>query len=309
MRIFFDNVNFSSNSGPNTFAYRLAENLNSRGHVITNTPDCDVHFAFIEQTQQKIPQSKLIQRLDGIWFKPDEFVSKNKNIKFTYDNADFVIWQTSFDHKMITKHWGTRDGDIIHNGIKLSNIEVTHQDLINLRKKYDLIFVSSANWHRQKRLKENIDLFNKISSRNNSSCMLIAGSNPDHIVRQDNIFYLGNLDKNLLMQIYAISDWMIHLAWLDHCPNTVIEALSQNVPIICSNSGGTKEIVKEFGIVLPEIDEYQFDLLDYSKPPPIKLDIGDLPSIKVNSSHININCVVDKYEKCFTDIIKGKDNS
>lgn len=306
MKIFFDNVNFSSNSGPNTFAYRLAENLNSRGHTISSTPECDIHFAFIEQTQKKVSSSKLIQRLDGIWFKPDEFVKKNTNIKATYNAADYVIWQTEFDNRMITKFWGNRSGEVIHNGITLTKVAVTHPDLIHLKNKYEVIFVASANWHRQKRLKENIEFFNNFCRVNKNACLLIAGSNPDHIVKQENILYVGNLDKNLLMQVYATSNWMIHLAWLDHCPNTVIEALSQNVPVICSEDGGTKEIVKEFGLVLPEQHPYQFDLIDYSNPPDINFNIEKLPEIKVDPSHVDINIVADKYEKCFTEILKGK---
>ena len=49
MRIHFDNVNFSSRSGPNTFASRLATVLTERGHEIVNyNEDHDVVLVFIE---------------------------------------------------------------------------------------------------------------------------------------------------------------------------------------------------------------------------------------------------------------------
>ncbi len=306
MKIFFDNVNFSSSSGPNTFALRLAENLYNRGHEISNVPDCDIHLSFIEQSYPKHPRSKLIQRLDGIWFKPDEFISKNANIKTTYNTADHVIWQTEFDKVMITKHWGMRSGDIIHNGIKLADVDVTDPSLKDLRKNFNKIFVSSANWHRQKRLKENIELFNKMCEYYSNSCLLVLGSHPDHMVRQDNIFYLGNLSKDLLMQTYSIADWMIHLAWLDHCPNTVVEALSLRVPVICTDSGGTKEIVRSHGVVLRESFVYEYQLTDYGSPPPLDLNVDKLPDIIVDPSYLDIDLVVSRYEKCFTRLLSGE---
>ena len=38
----------------------------------------------------------------------------------------------------------------------------------------------------------------------------------------------------------------------DWCPNIVITAIIDNVPIICSNFGGTSEIVKDNGIIIEE---------------------------------------------------------
>jgi len=305
MKLFFDNVDFKSSSGPNTFARRIAESLYSLGHVITNDPNSDIHIAFIEQICEKQPKSKLVQRLDGIWFKPDEFIPKNRGIKATYDNAAHVIWQTNFDKSMVTHHWGDRPGSVLHNGIKIQNVNVTHPDLHILKKRYDKIFVSSANWHRQKRLKENIELFN-ILSEHEKSCLIVLGSNPDHVVRQDNIIYTGSLSHDILMQVYAVSNWMIHLAWLDHCPNTVVEAISQKVPVICSDSGGTQEIVKSFGIVIPEKEKYQNQLIDHTKPPEIELKIGPLPEISVDPSHVNIDDVSLRYEKFFKDVLGEK---
>ena len=70
---------------------------------------------------------------------------------------------------------------------------------------------------------------------------------------------------------------MIHLAWLDHCPNTVVECLSQKTPVICSEHGGTKELVSEYGIVVKESLDYNFELVDYSNPP--KLQISQIQSL------------------------------
>ena len=50
---------------------------------------------------------------------------------------------------------------------------------------------------------------------------------------------------------------MIHLAWLDWCPNTVVEALACGLPVLCSHNGGTRELVKENGVILELEEDYK----------------------------------------------------
>ena len=157
MNIHFSNVDFSSSTGPNTFANRLANELSIRGYnIVDSKSDYDIFLCFIEPSTVPKNNAKIVQRLDGIWFKPDEFKIKNKNIKWTYDNAKHVIWQSEFDKCMTQKWWGEKVGSIIHNGINLKQQKDIHPQLQDFRKKFKKIFVCSASWHRQKRLKEKI---------------------------------------------------------------------------------------------------------------------------------------------------------
>ena len=45
----------------------------------------------------------------------------------------------------------------------------------------------------------------------------------------------------------------------DWCPNMVVSALADRVPVICSNFGGTKELVRKNGII---INEYPPELVE-----------------------------------------------
>lgn len=297
-KIHFSNVDFSSSTGPNTFGHRLASSLANRGYEIVNhSDDYDVFLCFIEPLTMPNLEKRFIHRLDGIWFKPEEFKTHNKAIKWAYNNSHHVIWQSEFDKKMTQKWWGDKKGSVVHNGIKIEKIEKINNDIHEISKRYDRIFTCSASWHRQKRLKENIEFFNK--NKNKNDALLILGKNPDVIVNDKNIFYLGHLSHELCLQVYSITDWFLHLAWLDHCPNVVIEALSQGCSIICSDSGGTKEIVKENGIVIKESNRYNFELTDYDKPYKIELQKLDLKRNNVNPYHLDIKLVCDKYEEIF----------
>jgi glycosyltransferase involved in cell wall biosynthesis len=294
MRVFFDNVDFGSRTGPNTFANRLAKKLVSMGHeVVPFEQPHDVHLAFIQFTRTPKVQNTVL-RLDGIWFKPEGFEHNNRFLKQSYQFAKSVIVQSKFDYDMIERHFGKRDRRfVIHNGIQIEGV------LANKKNQ----FVCSANWHPQKRLKENVELFQEIRGKNDDAVLKVLGSNADLSgIDSTNVHVLGNLPHGDIMEIYAESRYMIHLAWLDHCPNTVVEALSMNTPVICSSSGGTNEIVKENGIVISEDIEYNFELTDYDSPYPLTLSGFELPEedILVDPSHLNIDLVAERYLEAFS---------
>lgn len=306
VKIFFDNVNFESRTGPNSFARRLANEFFKSGHEITGHDECDVHLSFIEQVFPKAPNSVLVQRLDGIWFKPEDFHTKNTGIKKTYDSSDGVIWQTEFDKQMITKFWGSKNGKVIGNGMLKCKTAVVNEWLANVRKSYSKVFCCSANWHRQKRLKENTLLALQLFDQNPNSCLLVCGSNPDYVIAHPSIFYLGDLPHEILMQVYEISDWMIHLAWLDHFPNTVVESIMHNTPVIHSDSGGTKEVVLGSGLTIKEKDQFEFSLCDYEKPPDLEISSFRLADVQVSNEHLNIEIVARQYIDFFENLLRTK---
>jgi glycosyltransferase involved in cell wall biosynthesis len=299
MNIHFSNVNFSSSSGPNSFAYRLANELTHRGYKIVNSSeDYDVFLCFIEPDSKPNKKAKFIHRLDGIWFKPDQFIDNNKNILWAYKNCDHVVWQSDFDKKMTQFHWDKpKKGTVIHNGISEYTCDNLHPDLVKIKNSFDNIFVCAASWHRQKRLKENIEFY--IKNRNKNDAMFVLGHNPDYIISAKNLFYLGSLSHELCLQFYSFSNWFLHLAWLDHCPNVVVEALSMNCPVVCTDSGGTMEIVGKNGVIIKEKKPYNFELADYDNPYDIHIEKIILPKVNVNSDHLDIKLVCDKYEKVF----------
>ena len=202
----------------------------------------------------------------------------------------------------MTQHWwGDKKGYVINNGINLESVEVTIDKINRLKTRFKRIFVCSSNWHRQKRLKENIELFFSVKNLNDG--LIILGNNPDHIVNHPQIIYAGHISHDMCMQVFSIADWMIHLAWLDHCPNVVVEALSQNCPVICTDSGGTKEIVGKNGIIIPESRSYNFELTDYDDPYELQILPIELPIIEIDNSHLDIKKVAQKYISILTEDI------
>jgi len=309
VKVHLDNVNMGSNSGPNSFAKRFAKGLIESGHEVElyDGRNSDVSLVFIEPSGRPLAK-KIVQRLDGIWFSPSEFHTKNTSIKSLYQKADGVIWQSEFDKNMATKWWGVpKKGNIILNGINVEPIkQFKISSLEQIRQKYEMLFVCSANWHPQKRLDSNLEMFKHLQNFYESSALIVMGSNPKMISDVD-VFYTGPQPHEVCLEVFSASNWMIHLAWLDHCPNTVVESISQFTPVICSEQGGTKELVKNFGVILKEDQPYNYELTNYDKPPKINVSqikekLPDLKAVKPEID-VSMNRVMNDYLTFFEELL------
>lgn len=308
MRIHFDNTNFSSTTGPNSFARRLAICFHEMGVELTSGQDANVSLVFIEPSGNKLAK-KVVQRLDGIWFSEKEFHTKNQYIKDFYNKSDVIIFQSNFDHQMVTKWWGQpRSSFVINNGVSKEFVENSSLKLSleRLRTSYKNIFVCSSNWHGQKRFDDNVRLFKHLRQQNKSSCLLVLGNNAP-LIKEEDVYILGALPHEMCMQIYRASDWLLHLAWADHCPNVVVEALSQGTPVVCAETGGTKEIVGSYGVVLKETHQYNFELFDYSNPPTIDVSqVNNLPDRKdLRFSDVENKINIRNVAQNYLEVLKG----
>lgn len=309
MKVHFDNV-AAFKTGPGTFANRLAVALFNAGHeVVDSGPQADISLVFIERTGQPLAK-KVVQRLDGVWFKPSEFHTKNVKIKALYEQADAVVFQSVFDRRFVEKWWNPhRHPTIIRNGVDTTPVsELTIPALIQMRAEYDKIYVCSSNWHAQKRLEANVRLYERLRLTNPKSCLVVLGNHPDYRATGPHIFYAGSVGPEVYNQVYSAANWMLHLAWADHCPNVVVEALAQGTPVVCSEVGGTRELVGGYGLVLKE-EPYDFELADYDNPPVLDLSqVGDLPDrrqLDYNTiAGIDINRVTQRYIGLFEDLLK-----
>lgn len=316
MKVYFDNVDFRSSSGPNSFVRRLAKQLSVMGVEIADSDDYDVALVTIEPTSRLDVSKPFVQRLDGIWFKPEEFHTHNTRIKDCYDHATSVVFQSDFDATMIQRWFGQRQYSYtVPNGIEIKRVTQFADAILKIRQEYETIFVCSASWHPQKRLDDNIRLYKQLRKQCPNSCLIVMGGgnvtmDPDSV--KDRIFYTGPQPQEVCLQVFAAADWMIHLAWLDHCPNTVLESLSQETPVICGDSGGTHELIvnrgsillndrriSNNGIVLNDV-KYNYELMDYDRPPsfPILDDLRlDLSKQKVDIDHLSIERCALRYKR------------
>jgi len=198
---------------------------------------------------------------------------------------------------------------IIANGIDqqdfLSNVKpIKYENPIF--SKYEKICIASASWRRHKRLEETIAAFKDARLKN---VLLVALGGFDYIKDKssipENVLLTSLLEPNATSSIYAMADAMIHLAWLDWCPNTVVEALSCGTPVLCSHNGGTKELVKNDGVVIQLEEDYRIgDKVPLYNPPKVdtKIIVEGIIEVLERSTlfdrpDLDISYVASQYEK------------
>jgi len=265
LKINLDNVSLNSNSRPNSFAKKLVKYADLNGHSLGSFEDPDAHLCFIESRRQSFDEP-MFQRLDGIYFNTSQdYNAQNSNIKRTYNIAAGVIFQSHFNQQLITKFFGEHPNHtVIHNGADLDKIVKTPPLAFD---RYENLWSCASSWRPHKRLGENIKYFLEHSGPNDG--LMVAGSvDVRDRLRHKRVHYVGHLNQKQLFALYKRSKYFIHLAWLDHCPNVVVDARACGATIICSSAGGTKEIAGLEAIVIEE-PEWDMSPTNLYTPPPL----------------------------------------
>jgi len=288
MKIFFDNVNFGSTSGPNSFALKLANAMSHLGHRVNQDPNPDVQLSFINAVNNLAPT---YQRLDGIYFNSEQdWQALNEPILKTYQSATGVIFQSSFNKKLTERYFGTHpNACIIHNGTDVEEVRSAPKFVHASLDGFDKVWACASSWRPHKRLGENIRFF--LEHAPDNDCLVVAGENPDVKIDHPRVFYVGNLDRKTLLSVYSRAEYFVHLALMDHCPNVVIDARAAGCQIVCASSGGTQEIAGPEAIVIEDMI-WSFEPFALYKPPA--LDFSRI----IQNPHvhdINIDLVAIKY--------------
>lgn len=297
MRLFLDNIDFSSSSGPNSFGLKLAKSLSFKGHILVDAHEApDVQLSFIQALGHS--GAPIVQRLDGIWFNASQqWQLQNAPIKSTYDEARAVVVQSNFDAKLVRKFFGDhREMHVIGNGTDVGYIQGLDPLSAPSLSGVDKVWSCAASWRPHKRLAENVRYFLEHAGKND--CLVIAGENPDIRVADPRVFWTGKLNYHMLCSLYRASDYFLHLAYLDHCPNTVVDARAAGCHIVCSSSGGTEEIAGLNSTVIEE-NEWDFEPCELYKPP--MLDFSKKRQGRYDTN-IDISYIASLYEKVLCNV-------
>lgn len=291
MRILLDNVNLKSSSGPNSFGRKLAQRLIAAGHVMVEpNASPDVQLSFIQMnTWSRAP---LVQRLDGIYFNSrQDWQALNGPIMDTYERATAVIFQSDFNRRLSERYFGPhRNGHVINNGTDIVHIANTRP--LKYLDNFENVWCCASSWRPHKRLSENVRYF--MEHAGPSDCLVIAGGVDDtsKLPRDERIFFVGDLPWETLISLYRRSKYFIHLAFLDHCPNVVVDARAAGCHIICTSSGGTQEVAGLNSTIIEELVPWDMSPLDLYVPPALDFS---RKLVGTYDKNISIETVADQY--------------
>ncbi len=290
-KTFFIN-NIAGINGPSIFGLRLKEALIKLGW---NWNRYLPSVSFIVSSGIFRPFARNILRLDGLYFDLANTLGdsdkKNKPLIKAYKKANGIIFQSQFDKKLYRHFVGPTDckDTVISNGAPSS---FSPQGL-GFDYGYKKTLICAADWREHKRLGCIIDGF--LEYDNAEFCLAILGKDTGEKTHHPNIKYLSYQSSDDLPYYLRGADAFIHLSWLDHCPNTVVEALCCGLPVLCTHNGGTKELVRDNGIVIKCEEDFNFKEVDLYNPPKcdkrvVAEAIGEILSWNkpVNCDHLRI---------------------
>ena len=315
----------AAHGGPDVFVRRLTESIISQKLAKigrTKFPFYDI--ALFKVTSKSLYSRPFVLRVDGIYFDTKNTVGDTKKLNAgifsSIDKSDGVIFISEFSKKMVEKFHRkiSKPNVIIHNTVDTS---IFTPDGPNLRSRLNFsenvrVIVTSAHWRRHKRLKETVMLFNRIRRTSKYAWkLLVLGGKPDYIVEDKDIIYAGEVIPNELPSWYRTADLYVHLAWIESCGNTQIEAMACGLPVVCMNNGGIGEtVIKVNGGIVSNADEpYNLEKLDFYNPPEPNYELltRDIENIfedyqqwvkKINYSALDINNVAMHYVKFITQV-------
>jgi glycosyltransferase involved in cell wall biosynthesis len=290
VNIQFENVDFNSRSGPNGFGLKLARQFHKNGHDISGK-NPDIRLSFIQSSNNFNPT---VLRLDGIYFNSSQdWERMNEPIKRSYDFANAIIVQSQFDKDLITAFFGDRENiSVIHNGTDFELIEKIspHLDADVFPK--ENIWMCASSWRPHKRLDENIRLFQHLRGPNDKLVIAGANANVDPNTNMANVHFLGDLTWPAMISWMKSAGNFIHLSWLDHCPNVVIDAKAVGCKIHVSSAGGTRELAGHNDFIYQDY-EFNFEPIELYNPPPFKPNFDR--SAGLSKLDISISGVADQY--------------
>ena len=271
--------NLSKPEGPKIFLSRLIRNIEAQ-HLAKSvsflSPFYDI--GLFNSVSRSFYRKPFVLRLDGIAFDAKETIGPNKKInKPIFEsimNASGVVYQSVFTKALIESYLGfeKKPFQIIGNGVDLKHFSPSgnnHRDRLNIPSDA-IVMLTSAAWRSHKRLNDILKIFFHLEKEGHDDIhLIIIGGGSEIIPKHDRIHCSGLVRPDNLPAWYRSGDFFIYLSWLDNCPNTVVEAVASGLPVICTNQGGTKEIIERTsaGIVVNADKPYHFGLVDMYNPP------------------------------------------
>lgn len=279
--------------GPSVFVKNISSFFQDKGIEIALSceEDCDLVFVVITTSLELIKEkkksgAKILQRLGGVFFDKDkDYKGMNLMLQNVLKEADLVIYQSQFAKEMCNRYLGMPDAisRVIYNPVDTSVFTP-------YGKKIDFgsnVVLAVSTWRPWKRLQDSVEAINELLKVRDDITFIIIGRGVNIEGRSSHIRYLGEIPHHELPLYYRSADLFLFPSWLDGCPNVVLESLASGTPVICTDTGGTKELVGEGGIILKTGYVYDYE-------PKEMYNIQAIPKVDPKGFAKAINTILER---------------
>jgi len=315
IKVFIDTSKFKG--GPGIFRTRLIKAFKNFDNIKITTDinnKFDIELVFIRKLNKL--KKPYVLRLDNCWYIYKYKTYNNKPIEKTIRHSNHIIFQSQFAFKLCERTLRLRPDcpngknmkySIIYNGADIHYIENIKPDKTIIPKS----FVSCARWDSNKRP---ISIMNGFLEAGTDRHLYmiggigVEGKRKGYKSKSKYIHFLGEKTNKEIIAIMKACSYQIHLCHIDTCPNIVIEGLLSGLNVLCTNLGGTKEIVKSDGVIL-NVDKFWKGR--YMKPrnvDNIKSKIvarGIHKLLKIKNKPIRPDLDIDIVAQKYINVIRG----
>lgn len=270
-----------TNNGEGHTTYRKmsekpATELRKLGHtVVTSIPqnigqDLTIILGYSASWEQikDFPGQKIWWCHGANWSTHSNYKKDNEKVWDLIRNCNSVCYQSVFASHMAQKYLEyNRVGDIVLNS---EHIMLPEKDKII---EGNVVNIATAaiwrEWKRLPQMEEVITILNKIQ-KDKTFNLHVYGRDSKEKKFFDNeyIHYLGMSDNFPEAKDFHI---YMQLSFNDFSPATVGEFSARGLPVVCSNSGGSKDLLGNSGKVV-DIDPYiDYSINTYKNIPQIEL--------------------------------------
>lgn len=268
----------SLNVGPEIFLRRLGQNIARQGWAdLTDPRDASADIGLFKIDAPADYPRPFVLRIDGIYFDLQNVVGDsdalNRPIFDSIDRAAGIVFISDFSRRLVDAfhHPVTCPSTIIHNAVDLDLF--TPEGPSQRRRlgigSRELVLLASAKWRRWKRLPEIVELFRRFRAQYDGACKLVVlGEGATLESPAPDIHLCGEIPADDLPSWYRTGDIYLHLATLEACGNTQIEAMACGLPVLCTNNGGIGETVRKArgGLVCEADPPFGFVKINHYQP-------------------------------------------
>ena len=272
-----------ANAGPSNFMKNLRKsfriNKTARTSLYFNPLNTCNIFANLPKLTWMNPY---FFRLDGIIYDimadPDQKKEANETFLNGARKSRGVIFQSEFSKKLFEKVLGyvPTVQTVIHNGTDLNVFKRGNDHHIRRQLGIEddaFVFITSAKWRAHKRLPAILESFVNFRAKHHiPTHLIVLGDYED--LGMENVHFLQKVPNAELPLYFNAAQVYLFYSWLDPCPNSVVEAISAGLPVVCTNQGGTPELVRmsNGGIIVEADDEFPYTEINLYNPPRPDMD-------------------------------------
>ena len=191
--------------------------------------------------------------------KPEKaFSSKiEKLVRWALRKENVVLVGVSKENEALVKqYFDVSENKVacVNNGINL--------DRFSRKDHENFTLINVARQDENKNQAVLLRCFAKLHKQDNTVKLLLLGNGPLHeeLKKQaetlnisEAVVFTGNISNT--EDYYAVSDMYVQTSHREAMPLSVLEAMAAGLPIVSTDVGGLKDVVKDNGILVPDNDE------------------------------------------------------